>query len=123
MGSPGNRENLFHGGGRQFYDLERMWKDAAEVDLSGVPTENQMRTRLCVCRETGRRTLFVPAPLAFRHSSPIDTKRRRYYNDSQQKIVRSNGGRWDRMNDGKGGLGFWGVVGAVLVALIIFALC
>ena len=28
------------GAARQFYDLERLWKDAAEVDLSGILKPN-----------------------------------------------------------------------------------
>ena len=32
--------HLFMDEARQFYELERLWKDAAEVDLSGVLKPN-----------------------------------------------------------------------------------
>ncbi|WP_317381056.1 hypothetical protein [uncultured Intestinimonas sp.] len=41
MGSPRNRGTLFRGAeARQFYDLERLWKDAAELDLSEILEPN-----------------------------------------------------------------------------------
>ena len=32
--------HIFNEEAREFYDLERLWSDAAPVDLSGVLTEN-----------------------------------------------------------------------------------
>ena len=32
--------HIFNDEAREFYDLERLWKDAGEVDLSSVLTEN-----------------------------------------------------------------------------------
>lgn len=32
--------HIFNEEARKFYDLERLWSDAAPVDLSGVLTEN-----------------------------------------------------------------------------------